>query len=230
MFDEESFATYWSVALAGNTVCLHYFGSVPLRTCRGSMSGDYYWRSMTLVGLPYHLTSKRNLNSRTSGNFHVFYFHQPEFALARTRTVSDALCRMTFESRKVVPSAVNGDLVCIHEGISFALIPPPVAARNSIGKPSCPLLRHYMNPTRFYLCRHPRPRSRTTPCSCSPSSTTLPSHTSARNEVRSSTALPPSFSLRRRPTREDGDINKFRAVQETAEEKSCCISYAEAIA
>ncbi len=54
----------------------------------------------------------------------------------------------------------------------------------------------------------------------------------ARNESPFLTALPPSFSLWRQSTR-DGDIDKFRAIQETAEEdeeKSCCILYAEAIA
>ncbi|PBK83028.1 hypothetical protein ARMGADRAFT_683460 [Armillaria gallica] len=126
MSDEESIGL--SLLLAPLFACLfcHHFGSVPLRTCRGSMSG-----AEITIG-----DWKRTLD------FHMFYFHQPEFALART--ISDALFRMTFESRKVVPSAVNGDLVCMHEGISFALIPPPVVARYSLqirlGNP--PVLRH----------------------------------------------------------------------------------------
>ncbi|PBK80006.1 hypothetical protein ARMGADRAFT_95979 [Armillaria gallica] len=136
MSDKESFATYWSIALTGNTVCLlvlspFWFYITPrwCCTCRGSRSGDYYWRIMRLVGLPYHLTPQRNLSSRTSGCFTFISQNLlKNFVRCPFRTTRNCSPRCQ-SGISCMPRRMR---VCYSTSFGVMLLTPPVAPRYSL--------------------------------------------------------------------------------------------------
>ncbi len=101
---------YWCIGLSLLLVTLlaclfyHHFGSVP---CRGSMSGDYYWRTMRLVGsiLSFDLPEESKLlDLRQFSCVFTFtsHLHEQElspmpltmhFRIARSRSQTSLRCQ-----------------------------------------------------------------------------------------------------------------------------------------